>query len=109
METMKDFEKELEASFRKINVGDIIKAAVIAVSEEEITLDLNYYTQGIIKLENFSNDPDFAVLEEIHVGDEIRVVFGKRVLKVRVLSTEEVKKKKDASDMYEVIEEGFVS
>lgn len=71
METMKDFEKELEASFRKINVGDMIKGTVIAVSEEEITLDLNYYTQGIIKLENFSNDPDFAVLEEIHVGDEI--------------------------------------
>lgn len=71
METMKDFEKELEASFRKINVGDIIKGTVIAVSEEEITLDLNYYTQGIIKVENFSNDPDFAVLEEIHVGDEI--------------------------------------
>lgn len=71
METMKDFEKELEASFRKINVGDIITGTVIAVSEEEITLDLNYYTQGIIKVENFSNDPDFAVLEEIHVGDEI--------------------------------------
>ena len=71
METMKDFERELEASFRKINVGDIIKGTVIAVSEEEITLDLNYYTQGIIKVENFSNDPDFAVLEEIHVGDEI--------------------------------------
>jgi len=71
METMKDFERELEASFRKISVGDIIKGTVIAVSEEEITLDLNYYTQGIIKLENFSNDPDFAVLEEIHVGDEI--------------------------------------
>ena len=71
METMKDFEKELEASFRKINVGDMIKGTVIAVSEEEITLDLNYYTQGIIKLENFSNDPDFAVLEEIHVGDEL--------------------------------------
>ena len=46
---------------------------------------------------------------EVHVGDEINVVFGKRVLKVRVLSIEEVKKKKDASDMYEVIEEGFVS
>ena len=72
METMKDFEKELEASFRKINVGDIIKGTVIAVSEEEITLDLNYYTQGIIKVENFSNDPDFAVLETIHVGDEIK-------------------------------------
>ena len=32
---------------------------------------LNYYTQVIIILDNFSNDPDFAVLEEIHVGDEI--------------------------------------
>ena len=78
METMKDFEKELEASFRKINVGDIIKGTVIAVSEEEITLDLNYYTQGIIKLENFSNDPDFAVLEEIHVGDEIEATVIKK-------------------------------
>lgn len=78
METMKDFEKELEASFRKINVGDIIKGTVIAVSEEEITLDLNYYTQGIIKVENFSNDPDFAVLEEIHVGDEIEATVLRR-------------------------------
>ena len=78
METMKDFEKELEASFRKINVGDIIKGTVIAVSEEEIILDLNYYTQGIIKLENFSNDPDFAVLEEIHVGDEIEATVLRR-------------------------------
>ena len=25
METMKDFERELEASFRKINVGDIFE------------------------------------------------------------------------------------
>ncbi|MBQ8279828.1 MAG: S1 RNA-binding domain-containing protein [Roseburia sp.] len=71
MESMKDYARELEASFRKINVGDIITGTVIAVSEEEITLDLNYYTQGIIKVENFSNDPDFAVLEMIHVGDEI--------------------------------------
>lgn len=78
METMKDFEKELEASFRKINVGDIITGTVIAVSEEEITLDLNYYTQGIIKVENFSNDPDFAVLEEIHVGDEIKATVIRR-------------------------------
>ena len=38
METMKDFERELEASFRKINVGDIIKGVVIAVNEEEVVL-----------------------------------------------------------------------
>lgn len=70
-ESMADFTAELEASFRKIKEGDIIKGTVIAVDEEEVVLDLKYYTQGIMKAEDFSNDPDFAVLEQIHVGDEI--------------------------------------
>lgn len=71
METMKDYEKELEASFRKINEGDIIKGTVIDVNEEEVTLDLKYYAQGIIKAENLSSDPDFHVTEQIAVGDEL--------------------------------------
>ena len=71
MESMKDYEKELEASFRKINEGDIITGTVIDVNEEEVTLDLKYYTQGIIKVENLSNDPDFAVMEQVFVGDEV--------------------------------------
>lgn len=71
METMKDFEKEIEASFRQIKEGDIITGTVIDVNEEEVTLDLKYYTQGIIKVENLSNDPDFSVMDEIHPGDEI--------------------------------------
>ena len=71
METMKDFERELEASFRKINVGDIIKGVVIAVNEEEVILDLRYYTQGIIKAEDISNDPGFVLQDEIKVDDVI--------------------------------------
>lgn len=39
-ESMKDYEKELEASFRKIGEGDIIKGTVIDVNEEEVILDL---------------------------------------------------------------------
>lgn len=77
METMDDFKDELEASFRQIREGDIITGTVIAVSEEEITLDLKYYAQGIIKVEDFSNDPDFAVLEQIHAGDEIKATVVK--------------------------------
>ncbi len=69
METMKDFERELESSFRKIHVGDIIKGTVIAVNEEEVILDLRYYTQGIIKAEDISADPGFLLQEEIHVDD----------------------------------------
>lgn len=70
-ETMADFAAELEASFRKIKEGDIIKGTVIAVDEEEVIVDLKYYTQGVLKAEDFSSDPDFAVLEEIKIGDEI--------------------------------------
>lgn len=70
-ESMADYAAELEASFRKIREGDIIKGTVIAVDEEEVVLDLKYYTQGIMKAEDFSNDPDFAVLEQVHVGDEV--------------------------------------
>ncbi len=71
METMKDFERELEASFRKIAVGDIIKGTVIAVNEEEAILDLRYYTQGIIKAEEMSNDPGFLIQEAVKVDDVI--------------------------------------
>lgn len=71
METMKDFERELEASFRKIAVGDIIKGTVIAVNEEEAVLDLRYYTQGIIKAEEMSNDPGFMIQEAIRIDDMI--------------------------------------
>ena len=33
-ETMKDYEKELEASFRTIQEGDVIKGTVIGVNEK---------------------------------------------------------------------------
>lgn len=70
-ETMKDYEKELEASFRKIREGDVISGTVIDVNEEEITLDLKYYTQGIIKAEDMSNDPAFSLLNDVKAGDVI--------------------------------------
>lgn len=76
-ETMKDYEKELERSFRQIHEGDMVSGTVIAVSEEEVTLDLNYYTQGIIKTENLSDDPDFNPKEQLAPGDVIEVTVVK--------------------------------
>lgn len=70
-ETMKDYEKELEASFRKIREGDVISGTVIDVNEEEVTLDLKYYTQGIIKAEDMSSDPMFSLLNDVKEGDVI--------------------------------------
>lgn len=76
-ESMKDYEKELERSFRTINEGDIVSGSVIAVSEDEVTLDLNYYTQGIIKVENLSNDPDYNPKEQLQIGDVIEATVIK--------------------------------
>ncbi len=76
-ETMKDYEKELEASFRTINEGDVIKGTVLAVNEEEVILDLKYYTQGIIKAEDMSNDPHFSLMADVHEGDVLEATVVK--------------------------------
>jgi small subunit ribosomal protein S1 len=76
-ETMEDYSKELEASFKKIEEGDIISGTVISVNEEEVILDLNYYAQGIIKAEDMSNDPKYNILDEVKVGDSIKATVVK--------------------------------
>lgn len=70
-ETMNDFKDEIDRSFRKVREGDILEGTVIDVSDTEITLDLKYYTQGIIKVEDMSDDPKFSVHKDVKVGDEI--------------------------------------
>ena len=47
-ETMKDYEAELEASFKKIEEGDILTGTVVSVDDKEIIVDLKYYAEGII-------------------------------------------------------------
>jgi ribosomal 50S subunit-recycling heat shock protein len=46
---------------------------------------------------------------EVKTGDEVSVQFGSRKITVRVLSTEEVKRKKEASEMYEILKEERVA
>ena len=70
-ESMADYTRELEASFRKISEGDILSGTVIDVSEKGVILDLRYYTQGVIKAEEMSDDPAFAILRDVKVGDVV--------------------------------------
>lgn len=69
--TMADFENELDASFKKVEEGDILTGTVIAVTEEEVTLDLQSYTEGIIRTEDFSREPGFMVKDEVQAGDTV--------------------------------------
>lgn len=72
--SMKDFEKELESSFKVIKEGDILDVTVIGISETELTVDLNYYTEGIIPLEECSDDPSFSIKNDCNIGDTIRAM-----------------------------------
>lgn len=77
-ESMEDYAAELEASFRRVNEGDILTGTVIGVEDDRVVLDLKYYAEGIITKENLSSDPDFNIKESIHVGDEVSATVIKR-------------------------------
>lgn len=72
--SMKDFENELERSFKVLKEGDIIDVSVIGISDTEITVDLDYYTEGIIPLEECSHDPAFSIKRDINIGDNIKAM-----------------------------------
>lgn len=72
--TMADFEDEINASFIKFREGDIIKGTVVSVEEEEVILDLQSFSQGVIPKEEYSDDPDFHAMDEIRVGDVLSVM-----------------------------------
>ncbi len=88
-ETMADFEDEINASFKKFREGDIIKGTVVSVEEEEVLVDLQSFSQGVIPSGEYSDDPDFHAMDEIKVGDLLSVMvlyedeMGRTVLSLK--------------------------
>lgn len=72
--SMDDFAKELDNSMRTINVGDLVDGTITGVSDTEITVDLQYFAEGIIRPLDYSGDPKFSIKDDVHVGDEIKAV-----------------------------------
>lgn len=119
-ESMKDFETELEASFKKIDEGDIITGTVISVDEKEVVLDLKYYAEGIIPAEDFSREPGFSLKEEVHVGDEVSAtvvrkddgngnILLSRVEASDVLAWDKLKELKASGEIIDVVVKGIVN
>ena len=46
--------------------------------------------------------------KEINIGDVIEIVYGNRVLKVKVKDIKDVVKKNDATVLYEVLDEYYI-
>ena len=119
-ETMKDYEKELEASFKKVQEGDILTGTVISVDEKEVVLDLRYYAEGIIAAEDYSREPGFNLKEDVHVGDEVSAtvvrtddghgnILLSRVEATDVLAWDRLKEMKASGEVIDVIVKGVVN
>lgn len=74
METMENYEKELEQSLVKVKEGDMVTGTVAGTSDTEVTVDLGIYSEGIIKISELSNDPKFSIKKDICVGDTVTAV-----------------------------------
>ncbi|MBE5962691.1 MAG: S1 RNA-binding domain-containing protein [Lachnospiraceae bacterium] len=69
--SMSEFEDEITKSFHTLKEGDIVTGTVIGVSDTEVTVDLSYYAEGLIKLEELSNDPRFSIKADMIIGDQV--------------------------------------
>lgn len=117
---MDDYSAELEASFKKIEEGDIVTGTVIAVDETEVTVDLGYYAEGIIKAADYSNEPGFSLKAQVQVGEEIQAtvirtddghgnILLSRAAASDVLAWDKLKQYKEDGTVLDVTVKGIVN
>jgi len=74
MESMDDYLDELEKSFHRLKNGDMVKGPVIGIGETDVTVDLGSYAEGIVPIDELSNDPKFSIKTDIAVGDVVNAM-----------------------------------
>ena len=74
VESMDSYAGELNASMRTIKVGDLVEGTIVGVTDSEITVDLQYFAEGIIRPQDYSGEPGFSIKENVHPGDPVTAV-----------------------------------
>ena len=116
---MDDFRQEIEDSFKTVEEGDVLTGTVIAVDENDVTLDLKYYTEGIIHNADYSREPGFLAKNEVNVGDEVTATVIKkddghghillsRVLANDVMAWDKLEQLKEDKTVLDVVVKGVV-
>jgi len=72
------FEQLLEGNLKTIRNGEVVNGTVILVKPDEIILDIQYKSDGIIKKNEYTNDNSVDLTEVVNVGDQMDA----KVLKV---------------------------
>jgi small subunit ribosomal protein S1 len=99
------FKDAFESSLVTLHTGQIVTGKVIGFNNAEVFVDLGFKSDGIIPVEEFTDDPDFNPEESLKIGSEVEV-FVVRVNDVEgtvMLS----KKKVDSIKSYDKLEEAF--
>ncbi len=76
-ESMEDYEEAISNSVKPVHEGDILKGTVIGVTDDELTVDLGMYTDGVIRKEDASDDPAFT-FHDYTTGQEVTATVIRR-------------------------------
>ncbi len=67
----------IDSSFKRINRGEVLKGTVLYVTDNEVMVNINYKSDGIIPREELSKESDAKPKDLYKVGDEIDVFVVK--------------------------------
>lgn len=70
---MNELMRAIEDTMVTVHRGDTVKGKVISIKNDEVMVNIGYKSDGIIKKDELSNDPDIIPSEVLSVGDEIEV------------------------------------
>lgn len=74
MENQESMMEEYEKTMRSVYSGDTVKGTVIMVTDEEVMVNIGYKSDGIIKKEDYTWEPDVTLKDLVKVGDELEVI-----------------------------------
>lgn len=74
VESQANMMEEYEKTMRNVYSGDTVKGTVIMVTDDEVMVNIGYKSDGIIKKEEYTWEPDVNLKDIIKAGDEVEVV-----------------------------------
>lgn len=73
-EDQRNMMEEYEKTMRSVYSGDTVKGTVIMVTDDEVMVNIGYKSDGIIKKEDYTWEPDVNLKDIIKAGDELEVI-----------------------------------
>jgi len=105
-----NFAELLENSIKTLNTGDVVVGTVIAVSQNEIHLDLGAKTTGVIVHEQLTDDSSARLSDLFKIGDEVEgfVIKVSDVDGIATLSKKRVDSDKNWTGIVAALESGEI-